>query len=162
MADELQFDLEELDNDINNQNRVEKRIKDLSQSVKTTSEERDAERAKAQEAETARLAAEKERDFFKDFSAVSAKYPGASEYQDDIMKKVVETGYSLEDAAITTLAAQGKLNIAPPPPEREMAAGGSASNQLQAKSGSKSIGEMTQEERKSALMEAEKRGDISA
>lgn len=160
MAD-LELDLEELDNDINNQNRVEKRIKDLSSAVKMTSEERDAERAKAQEAEAARIAAEKERDFFKDFSATSSKYPGASEYLEDIKNKVM-SGYTVDDATVATLAAQGKLNIAAPQEPRETVAGGSAVNQLTPSGSSKTIGEMTQEERRAKLVEAERAGDISS
>lgn len=160
MADEL-LDLEGLDDEINNTNKVEKRIKDLSQGKKDALELADTERVAKEAEATARASAEKERDFYKDFSGVATKYPGASEYQDVIKEKVTTSGYSIEDATITTLAAQGKLNIAAPQVERETVAGGSTLNQLPSSGGVKTVAEMSQEERKQSIMEAEKRGDIT-
>ena len=138
-------------------NKVEKRIKDLSEKVRLTSTERD-ELAKAKElAEQEKAAALKDVDFFKNFSALTSKYPGSAEYQDKIREKVM-AGYDAEDATISILAKEGKFQT--PEKPKESPAGGSAINTL--KSGSeKSVGEMTQEERRAQLVEAEKRGDLS-
>jgi hypothetical protein len=159
MADELELDLEQLDENINNQNKVEKRITDLSQKVKDTSTERDEANAKAQAEADARLAAEKERDFFKDFSTQSSKYPGAAEHQDKILEKF-NAGYSLEDAVVSVLNTEGKLTSQPKTVEREPVAGGSAVNQP-SMGGDKEIAQMTQAERREKLLEAQARGDLS-
>lgn len=159
MADEiLDLDLEQLDAQIDNTNKVEKRITDLSQKVKTTAEERDAEAKAKAEAETRATAAEKERDFFKDFSTQSSKYPGATDHQDKIKEKVM-LGYSMEDAVVSVLNAEGKLNASPAPRANDVA-GGSAVNQPNTGS-DKAISEMTKEEMRAKLLEAAQRGDIS-
>lgn len=156
MADE-ELDLE-LESEEDKINRVEKRIKSLSEKVKLTSEERD-ELAKAKEAEaTARANAEKERDFYKGFNQVSAKYPGASDYQDKILEKV-NAGYDVEDATISILAKEGKFTPAQPKTESERAAGGSASIGITGKA-EKSPNEMTQDERRAQLMELEAKGEL--
>ena len=131
--------------------RDDKRLRTLSSKVEKTSKERD-------EAETARLAAEKERDFYKGFSGVSTKYPSASEFQDKILEKV-NAGYDIEDATVSVLNKEGKLT-APPPTPPANAAGGSAITDISA-GGSKTVADMTQAERRQALLDAEKRGDIS-
>ena len=48
MTDET-LDLEQLDNEIEKESKVEKRIKDLSEKVRLTAEERDAEKKKTEE-----------------------------------------------------------------------------------------------------------------
>lgn len=157
MADEL--DLELLDENINNSNKVENRIKDLSQKVKDTSTERDELKAKAQAEADARLAAEKERDFFKDFSAQSSKYPAAVAHQDKILEKV-KSGYSMEDATVSVLNAEGQFTPQPKTVERVEVAGGSAVNQPNM-GGDKTVAQMTQAERRQALEDAQSRGDLS-
>lgn len=132
-------------------NRADKRLETLSSKVKETAQERDA-------AEAARVAAEKERDFYKGFSTVSTKYPAAAELQDKILEKV-NAGYDIEDATVSVLNKEGKLTATPPPPPGP-AAGGSAVVNIP-EGGTKTPGDMNQAERRSALMEAEKRGDIS-
>lgn len=141
-------------------NRTEERIKDLSSKVKSTSEERDAANAKAESEAAARLVAEKERDFFSSFTDSIAKYPTAPQYRDKIKEKVM-AGYSVEDATVAVLNAEGKLvpQVAPAPAPAP-AAGGSAVNQLP-QTGSKSVSEMSRDEKRQNLMEAEKRGDIA-
>lgn len=142
-------------------NRTQKRITDLSTKVADTAAERDAANAKAAEQETARLAAEKERDFYASFTDTAAKYPNALEYKDKIKEKVM-SGYSAEDAAVAVLASEGKFTmstppVAPPAP----AGGGSAVNNLPIGGANKSVAEMTRNEKRDALLEAQKRGDIS-
>lgn len=157
MADE-ELDLELEEDQQENINRVEKRIKSLSEKVKLTSTERD-ELAKAKETETlARATAEKERDFYKGFNQVSTKYPGASEYQDKILEKV-NAGYDVEDATISILAKEGKYTPAPIQAETGRAAGGSAATAM-AGSDSKSPQEMSQDELRGALLDLEAKGEF--
>jgi hypothetical protein len=148
MAEDLDLDLN-LDNEeqnINN-NRAQKRFTDLSEKVKLTAQERDdLAKAKA-EADVKAEKAEKERDFYKDFSTSSAKYPGATDYQDKILEKV-KSGYTVEDATVSVLNAEGKLTT--PQAPRESPAGGSATNSMKGE-GEKTIAEMTQAERRAIL-----------
>lgn len=157
MAEEeldLELDTQEQDNI----NKVEKRIKSLSEKVKLTSEERDT-LAKAKEEEAnARANAEKERDFYKGFNKVSTKYPGANEYQDKILEKV-NAGYDVEDATISILAKEGKFTPAQPKTESEKVAGGSASTGITGKA-DKSPSEMSQDERRAQLMDLEAKGEL--
>lgn len=151
---------DELDLDGTIINPVEDRIKNLSSKVRTTSEERDAARAAEETAKAAQASAEKERDFYASFAESSPKHPGSAEYRDAIKEKVM-AGYSVEDAMVSVLNAEGKLVPAPTPVvEIAPAAGGSAPNQLP-DVGTKTIQEMTREERRNTLIELEKRGDIS-
>lgn len=157
MADELDLNLSQEEQNIN---KTEERIRNLSSKVKTASEERDAAAAKAAEAEAARIAAEKERDFYAGFTDMTGKYQGASEFKDTIKEKVLG-GYTMEDATVAVLNANGRLvpQAAPPPPPPPPAAGGSALNP--SFDSSKGMNDMNREERRAALIEAEKRGDIS-
>ena len=157
MADELlDLDLEEGQE---GESKAEKRIKSLSEKVKATSQERD-ELAKAKEAEAAeRAKAEKERDFYKGFSEVAGKYQGAAEYQGKIWEKV-NSGYSIEDATTSTLISEGRFQPQAAPVNRESPAGGSASNTLKG-GDQKSVRDMTPDEKRSALLEAEQKGELS-
>lgn len=153
---ENKIDLDTLEENIINENKVEQRIKDLSNKVKLTSQERD-ELSKAKELlENEKEAVSKERDFYKGFNATISKYPNAGEHQEEILNKV-KSGYDIEDATISVLAKVGKFTT--PPPPRESPVGGSAVNSLPS-SGTKNIAEMTREEKRSALLDAEKRGDL--
>src|SRR6185503_18014522 len=87
-------------------NRVEKRIKDLSGKVRTTSEERDAAKALADKEAAEKAAALKDVEFYKNFNTTASKYTGATEFQDKIREKVL-AGYDLEDATISILAKEG-------------------------------------------------------
>lgn len=147
----------ELDEIINEPTEVEGRIKDLSKKVKLTSEERDELRRLNEEKDGTIDTVTKERDFYAGFSDVVSKHPNASEFKDDILAKV-KSGYTIEDATVSVLNAQGKLTM--PTVERVSPAGGSAPTQIPSQ-GTKSVGEMTRDERRQALMEAESRGDIS-
>lgn len=147
----------EIDDIINEPSEVEKRIKNLSGKVETIAGERDTERTARQEAEAKTAEANLERDFFKGFSASTAKYPAANEFQDEILSKV-KSGYSVEDATLSVLNSKGKLM--PETVERQATSGGSAPITIQG-NGVKSQFEMTQSERREALIKAEQAGDIS-
>jgi hypothetical protein len=154
----LELDLE-LDNE-NINNRAENRIKDLSSKVKEKAQLAEENAAKAEEADARATAAEKKAEFLESFSQVSAKHPNASEYKDAIQEKVF-AGYTVEDAAVAVLAAEGKYS----PPAGEVvapiaAAGGSASNPpLQG--AEKPLDEMSREEKRAQLMAAEQSGELS-
>lgn len=136
---------------INKDNKTENRFKDLTQKAKELGET--AEREKM-----GRETAEKERDFYSGFSESVAKTPQAAEFKDEIKAKVL-LGYSVEDATVSILHSKGKL--APLAPERETIAGGSATNTITQSSTNKTIGEMTRDEKRAAVLEAQSKGDIS-
>jgi hypothetical protein len=69
-------------------------------------------------------------------------------------------GYSVEDATFAVLGKAGKLGQAPTV-ERTPVAGGSAVINAPMGGGTKPISEMSREEKRAALMEAEARGDIA-
>ena len=156
MAEELDLELNEDEQE--NINKVEKRIKSLSEKVKLTSEERD-EKAKLLTERDGQLAnTSKERDFYKGFNQVSAKYPSASEYQDKILEKV-NAGYDVEDATISILAKEGKYNPTQPKTEVERAAGGSAAIAMKGND-DKTPEKMSQYERRAALLDFEAKGEF--
>ena len=156
MADE-ELDLE-LDSEEEKINKVEKRIKSLSEKVKLTSEERDEKNRLLTERDGQLANASKERDFYKGFNQISTKYPGANEYQDKILEKV-NAGYDVEDATISILAKEGKYTPAQPKVEDDKAAGGSASTAMKGND-SKTPEQMSQDERRAALEEAFSKGEV--
>lgn len=155
MDDELNLDSDETIN------RTQERIKDLSSKARGAFEERDAANAKAEAEATARVTAEKERDFYASFTQSTSKFPAAAEYTDKIKEKVM-AGYTVDDAVVAVLNNEGKLTtmapIATPPPP---AAGGSAVNNLPSSGATKTVAEMSRDEKRQGLIDAEKRGDIS-
>jgi len=159
MAEELDLDTEietEIETEVN---KTEKRIKDLSEKVKLTAEERDEQIKLLTERDVQLAKANKEIDFFKNFSPMTSKYQAAGEFQDKIKEKVM-AGYEVEDATVAILAKEGKLTVPTvSPPPKENPAGGSASNTISA-GGEKPLAEMTRDEKRAALVEAEARGDI--
>jgi len=160
MADELDLDLDQVDQDQERANKVEKRIKDLSEKVRLTADERDEQKRLLTERDDQLAKANKEIDFFKNFSPLTSKYQAAGEYQDRIKEKVM-AGYEVEDATVAVLSKEGKLiTSAAPLPPKETPAGGSATNIIKA-GGEKPLSEMTRDEKRAALLEAEARGDIS-
>lgn len=159
MADELEFDLDQLDADINNKNKIQKRITDLSEKVKLTSEERDALVKEKQQLSVERDSLAKERDFYSKFSDSTAKYQGANEFKDKIREKVMQ-GYDVEDATVAVLAREGKLATpAAQQAERDTVAGGSATTALRG-DGTKTLSEMTKAEKRAMLMDNE--GDVES
>lgn len=158
MPDEL--DLENLDKEIEGTSKVEKRIKDLSEKVRLTAEERD-ERDKLLTTEREKSESlTKENQFLNSFGDSLAKYPNASGYKDEIKEKVLK-GYSVEDATISTLASKGQFTqgqqekVAP----TTNPAGGSAAVNVPT-GDKKKVDEMNRQEKRDALLEAEKRGDV--
>jgi hypothetical protein len=152
-------ELNQVENEVEEKLKVKNRFQELSEKVKLTSQERD-ELAKAKlelEADKANLS--KEVSFYKDFSANVAKYPNASEYQDQILEKV-KAGYSTEDAMVSVLAKEGKLT--PPPqvaqPKAHIEGGSSPTIQ----GGAKGLSDMSADEKFAALREAEQSGDLVA
>ena|SRR3990167_6713694 len=140
-------------------NKVEKRIKDLSSKVETTSQERDefAELNKQKDEQLAQK--DKEIGFLGSFGDVLSKFPQAAEHRDKIKEKFM-SGYSTEDAVVAVLNAEGKLTAGTTPaPKAGDIAGGSAVNQPNL--GDKSLEEMSRDEKRAALEEAVARGDIS-
>lgn len=153
------LDLESLDNDIEQQNKVEKRIKDLSEKVRLTAEERDEQKRILNEKISENETLVKERDFLNSFGEQLAKHPEASGFKDKIKEKVLK-GYSVEDATTAVLVAEGKYN--PPRVEQpiETVVGGSSPTMHQI-NGEKSISQLSTAEKRAKLVEAESRGDIS-
>ena len=138
------------------ESKVEKRIKQLSNKVKLTSEERDELATAKDTAEAERDAAKKEVEFYSSFSDTTDKYPAAKEYKDEIKKKVL-AGYTIEDAAVAILAKEGKLTAAQ---KVDNPAGGSATN-TPLSEGDKPLNEMTREEKRAEVEKSIERGDIS-
>ena len=130
--------------------RSEERIAELSRKVELSSKERD-------ELTTLNKEVTKERDFFKDFSTMVGTYNAASEYQDEIRGKVMDSGYSVEDATIAVLGKAGKLGggQVPTPSGPE---GGSASTNI-TQEAQKPLKEMSRDELREQLLEIEKQGE---
>lgn len=151
---------EELNLDLGNEDitRKDNRIKSLSDKVKTTSEERDAEKVRADKAEAERVTAQKDADFFKNFNTVSPRYQGASEYQDKIREKAA-LGLDVEEATMLVMAKEGKYTPPVAPLVRESAAGGSAATGIH-DSAEKTADKMTQAERRAILQEMESKGEF--
>lgn len=155
MADEenLEYEVNPQEQNIN---KIELRIKNLSEKVKLTSEERDQLAKTKEELEKEKNTLAKEVEFFKNFNPLVSKYSEAANYQDKIREKVL-AGYDVEDATISILAKEGKFSS--PQPKMESPVGGSATNTIKANA-DKPIQEMNRDELRSALLEAEKRGDL--
>lgn len=136
--------------EITSKNAVEERMKNLSKSKLEAEAKAETEVKARQEAEEKAKLAEKEADFYKDFSGSISKYPSANEYQDAIKEKVM-SGYTVEDATVSVLAKEGKLTT--PQAPRQSPAGGSAPTQIQSGGGAKTAAEMTREERRKSIEE---------
>lgn len=148
--DDLEFDLDLNNSDQNiKNNRTDKRVQDLLEKRQVDAKIIEESKVKAEDERLEREALAKERDFFKDFSQSTSKYPGASEYQDAIKEKVM-AGYSVEDATVAVMAKEGKLQNFSTPESKDSPAGGSATNALKTE-GEKTIAEMTQAEKRAIL-----------
>lgn len=158
MADELDLDLNE-DNHGEIISRKDKRIQNLSEKYENSEKEK-ADIAKSKEEADARVKTlETEANFYKNFNQVSTKYQGASEYQDQILEKT-KLGLDVEEATMLVLAKEGKFSQPQQDKvvEREIAGGGSAATRMSANA-EKSPKEMSQDERRSALLDIETRGE---
>lgn len=150
MADEeLDLDLDAEQEETPKVHPIDKRInKALSEKAKAEEERAKAEKAAEKAAKEAE-AAKKDLEFFKNFNTISSKYQGSAEYQEQIREKVA-AGYDIEDAAVAVLNKEGKfVPQTPPPAPKESPAGGSAVTNIS--KGEKSLGEMTQEEKREIL-----------
>lgn len=158
MNDDLDLDLDNIHEQAEQKEKVKNRFSQLSEKVIITSKERDEANAKLQAEAEARTNAEKERDFYKGFSTSISKYPHASEYQDKILEKV-KSGYDVEDAMVAVLAKEGRLNMSSAPVQQPIGQveGGSAPTITE---GSKTLQDMSPEEKFAALVEAEKTGGL--
>ena len=159
MPDDI--DLENLEKEIDQTNKVEKRIKDLSEKVRLTSEERDETKRLSEEKDSKIKSLETERDFLSSFGEQTQKHPDAVAFRDNIKERVLK-GYSVEDATVSVLNEQGKLFkenkvIDKVPPENTV---GGSSMTPPPQTSDKKITDMSRDEKRQALVEAEKRGDI--
>lgn len=152
---EIEEDVQLDEQDNIQENKVEKRIKTLSNKVKQTAQERDNETKARQKAEKERDALKLESEFSSSFSE-SPHYSVAKDYKDEIRKKV-SSGYVLEDAIVSTLAKEGKLDSIK---KFENPAGGSATN-LPSTGNQKSLKDMSREEKRVEVLKAMDKGDIS-
>lgn len=140
----------ELESIINEPSEADKRIKQLSGIARQNAEE--AEKARADAAEKARIAEEasRERDFYKGFADVVSTTPAARDFQDDILTKV-KSGYSMEDATFAVLGRAGKLGNSAPVVSEAVAGGSAPTNPPDQTE--KSVSEMSLEEKRALLME---------
>ena len=156
---EFELNLDEIENETEQKLKVKNRFEKLSEKVILTQKEKDELAQSNETLKQEKGAIERERDFFKDFSATTSKYPNAPEFQDAIKERVLK-GYTVEDATVSVLNAEGKLTppITPAPTAGEVA-GGSATTHLDA-GGEKQVKDMSRDELRKALLDAQERGDI--
>lgn len=137
-ADELQAQ--------NIQSEAEKRIKQLSEKVRLTAEERDEkDRLLGESAKTIEQLT-KENTFTSGFADMLGTYPMAKDHKDDIKAKVL-AGYSVEDATFAVLGKAGKLGQSSHTPQ---VAGGSADTAMNGQA-IKEVKDMSQSEKRAAL-----------
>lgn len=133
----------------NKTSEAEKRIKQLSEKVRLTSEERD-EKEKLLKETTEKLSVlEKENSFNSTFVDVLGTYSQAKDHRDEIKAKVL-AGYTVEDATLAVLGKAGKLGGTLTPTYTPQVAGGSAATTM-TNSANKEVKDMTQAERRAQL-----------
>lgn len=139
---------------------AEKRIKQLSGKVREAAEATEAEKAAREKAESERTEAQRERDFYQGYADVIATNPMAKDHKDEIFTKV-KSGYTVEDATYAVLGKAGKLGQPAQQVEETHIGGGSSPTTPLPGGSQKQISDMSRDEKRAALIEAEKRGDIS-
>lgn len=128
------------------QSEAEKRIKQLSEKVRLTSEE-GAEKDRLLKESGDKIASlEKENSFNSGFSEMIGSYPKANEHREDIKAKVL-AGYSVEDATLAVLGKAGKLGA---PALAPRVAGGSADTAMSS-GASKEMKDMSLAEKRAVL-----------
>lgn len=132
---------------INTPSPSEERIKQLSEKVRVTSEERDEKDRLLNESNSKVANLEKENAFNSGFVDVLSKLPAAKDHKEEIKAKVL-AGYTPEDAAFAVLGKAGQLGSQQPAPASP--AGGSADTNISG-NGGKSVGEMTLAEKRAEL-----------
>lgn len=138
---------------------AEQRIKQLSKKLSLSAEEA-AEKDKALAEQTSKFAElQREKDFYASFSDLVTTNPAAKDHKDEILAKV-KSGLTTEDATFAVLGKAGKLGVPKEVEVHRPIAGGSATNSLPQGGTSKAVSEMSRDEKRAALLEAEKRGDI--
>ena len=159
MENELELNLEELDQidaNADNKLKVKNRFQQLSDNVKLQAQEKEKAQAEAK-ANAERVAIlEKETSFLKTFSQLSSKHPEAANYQEQILERV-NKGMDAEEATIAVLYKEGKLNQAPP--AKPQVEGGSSMTQMP--EGDKLPSDMNLTEKRAALEEMEKTGELN-
>lgn len=132
----------------NQMSEAEKRIKQLSEKVRITSEERDERDNLLKERENRIAELERENSFNSGFVDVLASHSAAKDHKDEIKAKVL-SGYSVEDATYAVLWKAGKLGqvIAQ---ETANPAGGSATTNVS--QGEKPLAEMSRDEKREMLL----------
>ena len=156
--DELNQELDKLETSSEGKLQVKDRFAKLTEKGIAEEKGRKEAEAKLQTEAQARMNAEKERDFFKSFSAISAKHPAASAYQEQILERV-NKGYDPEEAVLAVLAKEGKLDMPQVQTQTQTRmdiTGGSA--QTNVNENLKNAKEMSQAERVEALLQAEREG----
>lgn len=151
MAEEQNVDLEQTTPEAQEEktNKVEERFNKLSGKISTAEKSKEEAEAVAVEATANQVLAEKDRDFYKNFSEISNKYPGAGDFQDQIKEKV-DAGMSLDDATVTIMHAEGRLTPMTQEVDKTEVVGGSAVTQNP--DATKTVSEMTQEEKREELV----------
>lgn len=147
------------DEELLEEDRSEKRIKDLSEKVKLTATERDEKDRLLKEKDSEVESLRRERDFLSSFGDQVAKFPEAANFKDKIQERVLK-GYTLEDATSAVLVSEGKYQVPRAQQPINEIAGGSAPTMHQS-TGDRTLGQMTRDEKRAKLMEAEARGDMS-
>ena len=124
MADQdNDLDLDQLDLDIEKDNKIEKRIKDLSEKVKLTAQERDEQKNLLGERDKTIAELQRENAFNSGFADVLGSHSAAKDHKEEIKAKVL-SGYSVEDATFAVLGKAGKLGQAQAQVEITNPAGG--------------------------------------
>lgn len=143
----------------NQETEAQKRIKQLSEKVRLTSEERDEKDNLLKERDTKIAELERENVFNSGFVDVLTTHLAAKDHKDEIKAKVL-SGYTVEDATFAVLGKAGKLGQPQASHEPANPAGGSASTTLP-QGGTKKFEDMSREEKREALMQAEREGGIA-
>lgn len=143
----------------NEPSEAQKRITQLSEKVRLTSEERDEQKRLLGERDVKIAELERENTFNSGFMDVLGSHPAAKDHKDEIKEKVL-AGYTPEDATYAVLGKVGKLG-APKAPDSVSPAGGSAAISVPQSGGIKAPHEMNKEELRTAVLAAQDRGDIA-
>lgn len=154
--DELNLDLDSIESSAQEKLQVKDRFAKITEKGLEAEKKAQEAEAKAQAEAQARMAAEKERDFFKSFSQISSRHPEASNYQDQILERV-NKGMDTEEATVAVLYKEGKLNYAAPQPDLGNITGGSAPNTPKLE---KDFHDMTLDEKKDVMKDLEKTGEL--
>lgn len=160
---DLDLNLDELDQieaSADGKLQVRNRFQQLANDKRTLAQEKDELTKQKVEAEAKIAQLEKQSEFHKNFSKVSAKFPEATNYQDQILERV-NKGIDLEEATAAVLFKEGKLGnqVAQPVQRPVQAEGGSAVTNVSSEE--KPLSEMPMSEKLAALQEMEKSGELT-